>query len=107
MFVMILCLAMGVALTFFFFYHCTLVYKNRTTNEMNKISEMQYVLEEKLEGEKKKMLDLEKSGDAAEKEISDLESEVKETERRLGKLKENFYDKGTKNNILEVLFPKS
>lgn len=105
MFVLVLCLAMGIALSFFFCYHLSLIYKNQTTNEMNKISDMQYHLENELEEHSKKLHDL-GTRDGIEKEAAVLKKNIEDTQKKIEKLKENPYDRGFRNNVMEVLCPK-
>ena len=103
-FVLVLCLAMGVALSFFFCYHASLVYRNQTTNEINKLSDLQYRLEKNLEEHQKLLHDLEHK-QATEAEIKQEEQRVAETTKKISKIETHFYDHGLRQNLREIFNP--
>ena len=98
MFVLVLCLAMGIALSFFFVYHLSLVVKNETTNESNKVSDLMYNLSKDLDAKKEAL-------DHKPEDKEKIEKDIKELEEKIKQLDKNYYSKGVKNNIMEVLFP--
>ena len=85
LFVLVLCLAMGVALTSFFIFHLTLVAKNQTANESNKQSDILHLCEKALERNTQLLAELtaaKEKGPIAEKEPQDEIENVEVKEKR-------------------------
>ena len=150
LFVLVLCIAMGIALGFFFLFHVTMVATNQTTNESNKQSDALYRYERQinmrkstlkmlLEDEEDKLIEDTNNKESNKKEVSKkktkggkkkqnnktdqeevekesinetrmekierIEHEIKKIEKDIENVNKNFYDKGFKANLKEVLFP--
>ena len=93
LFVLVLCIAMGIALGIFFLFHVTMVATNQTTNESNKQSDALYRYERQINMRKStlKML-LEDEEDKLIEDTNNKESNKKEVSKKKtkgGKKKQN------------------
>ena len=98
LFVLVLCGCMSIALPLFLLYHLSMLFQNQTANESRKISQIKLKWTRELY---QKKLNLKRSNDAR----SQTERDIKELEGKLKEIDKNFYDKGIKQNTIEVLFP--
>eukprot|EP00826_Nyctotherus_ovalis_P064799 TRINITY_DN9512_c0_g1_i6.p1 TRINITY_DN9512_c0_g1~~TRINITY_DN9512_c0_g1_i6.p1 ORF type:complete len:369 (-),score=36.10 TRINITY_DN9512_c0_g1_i6:102-1208(-) len=97
-FVLVLCGCMSIALPLFLMYHLSLLFQNQTSNESRKTSQMKLKWTRELY---EKRIDLK----GADGEVrSKLQQEVKELEGNIKELEKDFYDKGVRQNVMEVLF---